>query len=78
MKTFPEGPPRIWCALLLLGTIGKQGEGVIGQDFSEDARINLMGRGSSVVEQSIRNRQVVGSTPTLGSITSSPVLDLFC
>jgi hypothetical protein len=26
------------------------------------------GRGSSVVEQSIRNRQVVGSTPTLGSI----------
>jgi hypothetical protein len=25
------------------------------------------GRGSSVVEQPIRNRQVVGSTPTLGS-----------
>ena len=25
-------------------------------------------RGSSVVEQPIRNRQVVGSTPTLGSI----------
>ena len=26
-----------------------------------------VGRGSSVVEQPIRNRQVVGSTPTLGS-----------
>src|SRR5579862_1690471 len=33
-----------------------------------------VGRGSSVVEQPIRNRQVVGSTPTLGSrfpVTSS-------
>ena len=29
-------------------------------------------RGSSVVEQPIRNRQVVGSTPTLGSILFSP------
>jgi hypothetical protein len=27
----------------------------------------IKGRGSSVVEQPIRNRQVVGSTPTLGS-----------
>jgi hypothetical protein len=27
----------------------------------------MKGRGSSVVEQPIRNRQVVGSTPTLGS-----------
>jgi hypothetical protein len=31
--------------------------------YSQTAR-----RGSSVVEQPIRNRQVVGSTPTLGSI----------
>jgi hypothetical protein len=30
----------------------------------------LKGRGSSVVEQPIRNRQVVGSTPTLGSTFS--------
>jgi hypothetical protein len=28
---------------------------------------SIKGRGSSVVEQPIRNRQVVGSTPTLGS-----------
>ena len=31
--------------------------------YSQNSR-----RGSSVVEQPIRNRQVVGSTPTLGSI----------
>jgi hypothetical protein len=34
--------------------------------FSECYREST-GRGSSVVEQPIRNRQVVGSTPTLGS-----------
>src|SRR6266446_10238358 len=33
---------------------------------------SIKGRGSSVVEQPIRNRQVVGSTPTLGSRTSCP------
>jgi hypothetical protein len=36
-----------------------------------NSRINTAkGRGSSVVEQPIRNRQVVGSTPTLGSTFS--------
>src|ERR1700686_3518634 len=35
------------------------------------------GRGSSVVEQPIRNRQVVGSTPTLGStILSCPATSI--
>jgi hypothetical protein len=33
-----------------------------------DAIVKESGRGSSVVEQPIRNRQVVGSTPTLGSM----------
>jgi hypothetical protein len=36
--------------------------------FSADAMVKEVGRSSSVVEQSIRNRQVVGSTPTFGSI----------
>jgi hypothetical protein len=35
----------------------------------------MKGRGSSVVEQPIRNRQVVGSTPTLGSIFFSNLRD---
>jgi hypothetical protein len=35
--------------------------------ISANAIVNITGRGSSVVEQPIRNRQVVGSTPTLGS-----------
>ncbi len=33
----------------------------------ENKSFIIKGRGSSVVEQPIRNRQVVGSTPTLGS-----------
>jgi hypothetical protein len=45
-----------------------------GYKISEESarvRMNIsQGRGSSVVEQPIRNRQVVGSTPTLGSTFS--------